>query len=563
MGTFFQSRKGKDLLFYGIAVVVLVLVNIVNTGFFIRIDLTEEQKYSLRPATRALLNNADDVITVEVFLEGDMPAGFKRFQRAIRESLQEFQIYAGENLQFFFTNPSEGLTGEALSNAYLNLAKKGLTPTNLTIAEGDQRIDKVIFPGALVSYKGQEKAVLLLKGNFSAPPELRINQSIEGIEYELSNAIKKLSNPAKKRIAITAGNGEPSDLALSDAARVLAEYYQIERVRLPEKLHLKEYDLVIVANPDSTFSEADKFKLDQYVVKGGRVLLLADIVEANIDSIGEAGTYALAKNLGLDDWLFSMGVRLNPDLIQDLYCSPIPLFVGYEGEKPITKLMPWKYYPLINQFGEHPISRNLDALYSRFVGSLDTVKSEGIAKTPLLFTSPRSRVLPAPVRLNFAEVKVNLEPKVFNKGPLPIAYLLEGRFKSCFDGRVKPEAIEKLEYRLQTEQPGKVIVVSDGDLLLNEVNAQGQARPLGYDRFTRMQFANKEFLLNAVDYLLDDSGVIVSRSKQVTFRPLDKDKVTAHGWWLQLINVGLPILVVVAFGLGYRQHMKRTYANFD
>lgn len=562
MGSFLHSRKRRDLVTFGISMAVLILLNIANTGFFFRIDLTEEQKYSLRPATRSLLSNAEDIITVEVFLEGDMPAGFKRFQRAIRETLQEFQVYAGDRLQFFFTNPSEGLVGDALNNAYVNLAKKGLTPTNLTIAEGGQRIDKVIFPGALVSYRGQEKAIVLLKGNFSAPPEVRINQSIEGIEYELSNAIKKLSNPKKKRIAITSGNGEPAEIALTDMATALSEYYQIERVRLPDQINLKGFDLVIVVNPDSTFSDADKFKLDQYVVKGGRVLLLADVVEANIDSIGEAGTYAMAKNLGLNDWLFAMGVRLNPDLIQDLYCSPIPLFVGYEGDKPVTKLMPWKYYPLINQFGEHPVSRNLDALYSKFVGTLDTVKSDGIVKTPLLFTSPRSRILPAPVRLNFAEVKVNLEPKVFNKGPLPISYLLEGRFKSCFDGRVKPEAVEKLEFQLQSDKSGKVIVVSDGDLLQNEINSQGQARPLGFDRFTRMQFANKEFLLNAVDYLMDDTGVIVSRSKQVTFRPLDKDKIAGHSWWLQLVNVGMPIVVVVAFGIGYTRYMRRVYARF-
>ncbi len=553
-----KNRKWADTVAFLLFALGLVLLNIANSGFFFRLDLTEEQRYSINPATKNMLRNLEDVVTVEVYLDGEMPAGFKRFQRSIKETLNEFRIYGGDNIQYFFTDPSAGLTGEALNNAYLSLAKKGLTPTNLTINQKDQRVEKIIFPGAMVSYQGREQAVLMLKGNFSAPPEIRINQSIEGIEFELAKAIQKLSRPTKKKIAVTSGNGEWSDNELVSIGGFMSEFYDIERINLRERIDLKGFDAVIVPGPDSTFSEADRFKIDQFIVKGGKALILLDVVAARIDSIGEQGTYALAKETGLEDLLFKLGVRLNPDLIQDLYCSPIPLFVGYEGDKPVTKLTPWKFYPLINQFSDHPITRNLDAIYSKFVGSMDTVKSDGIIKTPLIFTSKNSRIIPAPVRLNFSEVRINLDPKIFNKGPMPVAYLLEGSFKSSFEGRVKPEAIEKLKYMLQ-DKPSKVIVVSDADIIANDMTSQGQARPVGYDRFTQMQFANKDFILNALEYLLDDSGVILSRTKQVTFRPMDKEKLSAYRTQMQVINVGLPIFLVLLFAFFRTRYVKSVY----
>jgi ABC-2 type transport system permease protein len=551
-----DRRKG-DLRRYFFIVLMLIQFNFISTIFFFRLDLTEEKRYSITEPTRQLLRNLDDVVTVEVYLEGEMPSGFKRFQQSIRETLEEFRIYAGDNIQYQFTDPGEGLSGQNLNNAYLALAEKGLTPTNLTINEGDQRTDKIIFPGALVNYKGRDLAVLFLKGNFSAPPEVRINQSIEGLEFEIAKAIKKLSTTEKKKIAVTYSNGELPESRLASITSALKESYDVERLNLYEKVHIKGYDAVIVAGPDSALTEAAKYKLDQFVVKGGRALFLMDMVSINIDSIGEQGTYAFAKNLKSDELFYAMGVRFNPDLIQDLYCSAIPLFVGYEGDKPVTKMVPWKFYPLINNHANHPITRNLDAIYSRFIGSIDTVKASGITKTPLLFSSRNSRILPAPVRVNFSEIKIPVDPKMYDKGPFAVAYLLEGKFQSSFTGRLSPEATKELEF-LSEDKASKVIVVSDADVIANDVSRQGQAKPLGYDRFTNATFANRDFLLNAMDYLLDDTGVILSRNRQVTFRPLDKVKVKDHQTLLQIINVGLPVLLLLIYGgLRYRMRKKK------
>lgn len=553
-----SSRKLKDLRQYLFVLMLIVVFNINSNLFFFRIDLTEEKRYSITEPTRNLLRNLDDVVTVEVFLDGEMPAGFKRFQQSIKETLEEFRIYAGENVQYQFTDPSEGLSGENLNKAYLALADKGLTPTNLTVNEGDQRIDKIIFPGAIINYKGRETAVMFLKGNFSAPPEVRINQSIEGIEFEIAKAIKQLGATSKKKIAITYSNGELPDSRLQAIRSALIESYEVERVNLYELVHLKGYDAVIVAGPDSSLTEAAKYKLDQFVVKGGKALFLVDMVAVNIDSIGEKGTYAFAKNLKSEELFFAMGVRFNADLIQDLYCSAIPLFVGYEGDKPVTKLVPWKFYPLINSHANHPITRNLDAIYSRFAGSIDTVKAVGITKTPLLFSSKNSRILPAPVRVNFSEIKIPVDPKMFDKGPFAVAYLLEGKFKSSFTGRMSPEAMKELEF-VAEDKPSKVIVVSDADIIANDLTRQGQPRAMGYDRFTNTTFANKEFILNAMNYLLDDTGVILSRNRQVTFRPLDKVKVKENQTILQVINVGLPVLLLLLYGMIRYRMRKRKY----
>lgn len=550
--------KKKHLIQFLVGIVLIVVLNVLASHYFFRIDLTEEKRYTVSDATISVMESLDDEVYVKVYLEGEFPAGFKRLQNSIRETLEEFQVYAGKNVQFRFIDPTAIADKKARNKFYMELAQKGLQPTNVVDKEGDQRTEKIIFPGAIVSYKGKEMPVLLLKGNKARSPEEILNQSVEGVEFELASAIRKLTQKERKRIGLMLGYSRLPAARIADLTTSLQESYEVFPVDLPRSPTLQGLDAILVIKPDTAFSEVDKYKIDQFIMHGGRALFFVDALR--IDSVPAQGTIAFPYALNLDDLLFKYGVRLNGTLVKDLMAARIPLNVGTMGDQPQINMMPWVFYPLINNFGKHPIVRNLDAVYTKFVGTIDTVRAKGIAKTPLLLSSQYTRVVPAPAEISFNEARKDPNPALYNRGVLPVAYLLEGKFESLYKNRVLPGDERAKTFKAEGAA-SKIIICSDGDVVVNEFDRRkNQPLPLGFDRFTQTVFANKDFVLHAVDYLTDAGGIIAARNKEIQLRPLDKLRLREERVWWQIFNLFAPLLTVFLFGIVRNSIRKRKYA---
>ena len=562
------KQKGSfvsDTVWFIGGVAIIIFINIIAQQFFFRIDLTEDKRYTVSDATQAMLEKMNNEVYVEVFLEGEFPAGFERLQSTIREKLEEFRVYAGDNIQYKFTNPNANSDAKTRNEYFNQLAKRGLQPTNLQTKENGQSVEKIIFPGAIISTAGgAEIAVTFLKGNQAAPPEIRLNQSVEGVEYELSQAIRRLTNTKLPRIGVLQGHGELNGTEFYDMGITLKDYYAIEPVKLQEVATLDGYDAIICAKPDSFFTEAEKYIIDQYVVKGGKALFFIDPVKMDIDSINpESGSLALPYDLNLTDLFFNWGVRFNSDLVMDINSAAIPMVVGYAGDRPNTQLIPWGFYPLINNFSSHPIVKNMDALYLRFASTIDTVKTPGIKKTEMFMTSPYSRIMPGPARVNFNEARNEPNPKQYNKKNLPLAYLLEGEFKSSFTFKINEEAKRRTLFK-EKGYNGKVLVVADGDFVRNDFSTRtGQTYPLGFDRFAQVQFANKEFVMNCLNYMLDEKGLIVAKSKDIKLRPLDRPRIAKQKGTWQFANIAVPVFIILAFGAVRLNIRKRRFTRFN
>ncbi|HEX8425552.1 gliding motility-associated ABC transporter substrate-binding protein GldG [Hymenobacter sp.] len=558
-----QSRKRRDLLRFLAVIGALLLMNFIGQQFFFRLDLTEEKRYTMSGATRQLLTNLKQPITVTVYLSGDFPPAFRRLQQAVRETLTEMQVYGGSNLNYVFIDPSAAGTEKGRNQYYQTLFKKGLTPTNLGANENGKRVEKIIFPWATVSAGGKEQQVLLLRGNQAAPSDVRLNQSIEGLEYELASAIRKLSPGKRKLIGVVEGHGELSNAEAGDLVGSLSQYYDVYRVDLSKVRDLRALSAIIVAKPTTAYTEPEKFKLDQFVTQGGNALFFVDAMRVNLDSAARTGMLSFPQPVGLDDLLFKYGVRVNADLILDLNSGVIPLVTGKEGNKPKVEPMPWQFYPLVNNFSSHPITRNLDAVYTKFVSTIDTVKATGIRKTPLLFTSRYSRVLPSPVPVNLNDARLQPDRKLYRDKFEPVGYLLEGQFRSLYANRTQPGTTQFQPATSPQAKPSKVLVVSDGDFVRSELDPKtGRPFRLGFDRLANTEFANRELVLNAVDYMLDETGLIGVRSKQVTLRPLDKLKVIEQRRTWQLLNLVAPLVLLGVFGAVRAWRRKRRYAGF-
>jgi len=557
-----KSRKLGDVLMFLNGLVLLILINSVTAKYFYRIDLTEEQRYTIKDQTRDILNDLEDDIYVEIFLTGDLNAEFKRFQKAILETLEEFRIYSHDKVKFKFTDPSAAASEQARSEFMSDLAAKGIQPTNVIDTKDGQRLEKIIFPGVTISYEGMESGVMLLKGNKAGTPAEEINQSIEGIEFELINAISKLMQTELKRVGIVTGHGELDSMNIAGFKNELTEAYQVSSVDLGTMQDINSYDALIIAKPTTAFSEVDKFRLDQYIMMGGSVMFLLDRLEATMDSASREDYFALPYRLELDDQLFKYGVRINMDLIQDRTAGFYPVITGQRGGKPEVKLMDWPFFPLLNHYSEHPITRNLDAVITKFVSSIDTVKADGITKTPLLMTSQYSRTLTAPVKVSVNDLRQKIKDDDFSKSFIPVAYLLEGKFNSLYKNRFLPEGASQQGFK-QDGLAAKIIVIADGDVARNDVNLRsGQVRPLGFDPATNYTFANRDFLMNGVAVLTDGNGLIQARNKQVKIRPLDKQKVKAERVKWQVTNLAIPILLLVIFGIARVYWRKRRFTQF-
>ncbi len=557
-----DSKKLGDFLMLANGLVLLVLVNLLASYYFFRIDLTEEKRFSIKEPTKQMLGELEDKVYVEVFLEGELNAGFRRLQKSIRETLEEFRIYSGDKIQFVFTDPNTAASQKARNEFMQELAQKGIVPTNVVDPKNGQVTEKIIFPGVLISYGGFETGVTLLKGNKALTADEQINQSIEGLEYELANTIYKLANANRKRIGFVTGHGELDSLDIASFNNALLESYDVFKVDFAKKKSLDRYDALIIAKPTLSFSQLDKYKLDQYIMLGGKVLFLLDKMEASMDSASLENYAAFPYNLNLDDQLFKYGVRLNVDLLQDRNAGLYPVVTGETGGKPQLQLMDWPFFPLINRYADHSITRNLDAVVTKFVSSMDTVKAPGVMKTPLLFTSQYSRKIAAPVEVNINDLRKNVTAESFTESFIPVGYLLEGNFTSVFKNRFLPEGVDQTLFKDESLST-KIIVFADGDLARNDVNPRtGQPQQLGYDQFSRYTFANQELLLNAVAYLVQEDGLIAARNKEVKIRPLDREKVRQEKVKWQIINIGLPVILMVMFGVIRSVLRKRKFATF-
>ncbi|HNX44069.1 MAG TPA: gliding motility-associated ABC transporter substrate-binding protein GldG [Bacteroidales bacterium] len=561
-----------------LGLVFIVLLNIIGSYLFYRFDLTSEKRYSLSPATKKMLKNLDDVVYFKVYLEGDFPAGFKRLRNETREMLGEFRAYS-DNIQFEFINPSASSSQSERENTYQRLVESGLNPTNLQVRQEGGMSEQIIFPGALVSYKNKEFPLELLHSQLGTPPEEVLNNSVQSLEYTLANAISKLSSSDRPSVAFIEGHGELPELLTADAQNSLSEYYKVERVKINGMLSSltrrvpkgkdstdyivkNKYKAIIIAKPDSAFPEKDKFIIDQYVMRGGKILWLVDPVFASMDSLqNQDQTIGIGMNLNLDDLFFNYGCRLNPDLIMDLNAMRIPMVTGQMGDQPKMEMLPWYYFPVVFATSTHPIVRNLNALKTEFVSSIDTITAPNIRKTILLSTSRYSRLLNSPALITTEVMRQQPDMARYNNPYRTIALLLEGNFPSLFLNRIPPELAGAPEIQfIDHSKPTAMIVVSDGDIVKNQLQSSPTGPsplPLGYDRYSRETFGNKDFIMNAMNYLCDDSGLLSVRSKELKLRLLDGEKINAEKVKWQLINVLLPVLIILAFGV--IQHFVRRY----
>jgi ABC-2 type transport system permease protein len=556
-----KSKKLGDFLLLANGLVFLLLINILSAKYFFRADLTEEKRYQIKPATKQILKNLDDQVFIEVYLDGELNAPFRRFKNSIRETLEEFRIQSNGRVQYTFTDPAAAVSEKAQAEFMQEVASKGIQPTRVIDMQDGQRIEKLIFPGAVVGYGSAETGVQLLKGNKASTQEEEINQSIEGVEFELAYAIYKLSNDNPKRIGFVTGHDELNGLEIVAFKQAAHELYDVVDVSLSES-DLTDMDVLVVAKPKKSFSELEKFKLDQFLLQRGNVFLMLDKMDASMDSASSESYLAFPYDLNLDDQLFKYGVRINPVLIQDRTSGKYPIVTGQSGTRPQVQLIDWPYFPLINRYADHPITNNLDAIILQFTSSMDSVKAVGIKKTPLLFTSPYARIVAAPVNVSIQSVVKNTNPEQFSTPTIPVGYLLEGNFTSLYKNRFLPEGADSKTFKPEGRK-GKLIVIADGDLAKNVVNPRTrQPQPLGLDVFTNTTFANKDFLLNSLAYLTDETGLITARSKEIKIRPLDRARVEEEKIKFQVINLGLPIVFIILFAVIRSLIRKRRYASF-
>ncbi len=548
---------------------VLILLNIISSYFFFRIDLTGDKRYTLTEPTKNLLKGVKDIISVKVLLDGEFPAGFKRLQQSAKEMLDDFRS-VNPNITYDFQDPNAG-TPEQINDMRAKFKELGIIPTNLRIQQDNKTEEKIIFPYAIVNYGARKYIVNLLESNVAGTsPEVVLNNSVGLLEYKFANAIQKLLKREKQNILFTAGHGELQQLETTDLESTLRESYNTGRVNLDTIVQIKNaIDLLIVARPRTEFDEKTKFKIDQYVMNGGKVLWLIDKLAVSLDSLRRPGNAYVPYDysLNLDDMLFKYGVRIQNNLILDMECSKIPLQTGMIGNTPQYDQFPWYYFPAVMPKSNNPIVKSLDRVNLYFPSTIDTIQTKTPVKKEILLASSKySRLQPNTSRLNFEVLRYDPEPERFNKPYQPMAVLLEGKFPSLFENRVSPEmeaGLKELGMKFEAvSKETRMIVVSDGDIARNSFNpATGEMRPLGFNQYERRVYANKNFLINCVDYLIEGRGIIEARAREVKLRLLDTVKVRDEKGFWQLINVLLPVVLLVLAGMSYFWFRKKRYAS--
>ena len=564
-----RSRlKHTHLLQLAVALAILLLVNYVGSFVFHRFDLTQEKRHSLAPETKKILGGLDDVVFVRIYLDGDLPSGFNRLKIAIGELLDEFRVCAPRNLQYEFIDPAEDPDPRIRNNVFTELYDAGLQPTNAQVRARDGSLSqKIVFPGAILSYREVELPLNLLKNNPGLPGEVNLQQSIQSLEYEFISTIRNLSSDTIEKVAFLEGQGELDAYQVGDITKALADFYQVDRGAIRGRYgSLDPYSAVIIAKPGRTFSEADKFVIDQYIMNGGKVLWLIDPVEVSMDSLYMGTTFAFYRPLNLEDQLFRYGVRLNPNLVGDIQCHFIPVNKGIAGGQPDWQLSPWYYYPVLSPGNDHLITRSLNMILIRFGSVIDTVGEDpNVRKTILLSTSPYSRQVAVPAQISLRETEDPPLESDFRHSHLPLGVLLEGEFESVFANRSVPGVLSDTPVRIrERSRTTRMIVVADGDIIRNEVTMTPdgpEISPLGYDRYTSQTFGNREFILNAVNYLTDETGLMRLRGRELKLRLLDRQKTAKESLKWKLVNTLLPAFLVILFGLALRIEKNRKYGR--
>ncbi|MEI6576879.1 MAG: gliding motility-associated ABC transporter substrate-binding protein GldG [Bacteroidota bacterium] len=573
-----RDIRKQNVMQLALSLLAIVLINLISFYLFSRIDLTSEKRYSLSPVTKDLIRNLDDIVYFKVYLDGEFPAGFKRLRNETREMLDELRAYNG-NIEYEFIDPSAIKDKKDRNNLYRSLAGKGLEPTELQVKTDDGSSQQIIFPGALVTYKGVELPMQLLNSQVNTAPEVVLNSSVQALEYNISSTIRKLANRMHQKIAFTQGHGELKEIEVGDITRSLSEFYDVERVNLNGQISsLTDHDIsdstkarlsnkyaaIIIAKPDSAFNEKDKFIIDQYIMHGGKVLWLIDPISASMDSLSRSGeTMGLKKDLKLEDQLFRYGARLNANLVMDLSACPIPIKTGVVGNQPQFEYFPWYFFPIVSSHSKHPIVNNLNSLRGEFMSSIDTISVPGVKQTILLTSSAYSRLVTAPALISLRYLKRKPDPRMFGGPPASVALLLEGTFPSLYKKRMAAEIAENPAMGfLEESKPTKMLIVSDGDIIHNYFDKNRNIPlPLGYDRYTRQTYGNSDFIMNAINYLCDDSGLISVRARDLKLRMLDSSRIREDKLKLQLINAVFPIVLLVLFGVGMSWRRRKKYSS--
>lgn len=556
-----KANRKHSLIQLFLIILIIAALNFIATEWFFRLDLTAEKRYSLHQNSKEVLNGIDDVLYVKVYLDGkNMPVGFNRLQRRVKELLDDFRVYS-PHIEYDFIDPFDDPDFEVQRDVYYQLIGKGLIPTNVQMGGGSDYKEQVLFPGAVIRYRETDYPINFFVDDINNQGQQSFDRTYSELESNFIRAIWMLTRHQKQKIAFIEGHDELDEHQTTDIMVALAEYYEVHRLKIAGVLNaLDDYSAVIVAKPQSRINEKDKFVLDQYIMNGGRVLWLIEWMSVSMDSLTHKPfEMALINDINLDDQLFRYGVRINPDLVQDLKCLNIPVVVNMIGGEPQFKPMPWYFFPLIvpDTLQNHPINRNVSRIRTHFVSSIDTVGDDlNIKKTALLRTSQYSKSLMAPVEVSLDILNQPPELASFNRPHRTIAVLLEGVFESNFDMRIPPEIAmdQDINFKPKSE-PTKMIVISDGDMIRNEVRKLGdkmQTYVLGEDKYYQEQFCpgNKEFILNCINYLCEDESLIQMRMREIKLRELNHTKVRAEGVKWVWINTIVPVSIILLIGIG-------------
>jgi len=563
-----KDIKIQNITQLGLAVAITILLCYITSFVFFRVDLTQEKRYTLSDVSKQILKQLPDEVFIRIYLEGDIPSGFKHLNKSIHEMLDEFRIYSGNNIQYQFIDPYESNDPKTLNTLVQDLYKKGIQPTNVKIkdAKGGYS-EKLVIPGALITYNGIEIPVTLLSNNPGISGEENLNNSIQELEYNLINAIHSISNTKLEKIAFLEGQGELNQYQVGDITRELANYYQVDRGMIEGKFHsLDPYKCVIIAKPQTTFSEEDKFVLDQYLMNGGKILWFVNPVKVDADSIAKGSSLAFIQQLNIEDQLFKYGIRINPSIIQDHQCSLVPVNTSLNGTQPKFTPVPWLYFPLLNGSPDNAVSRNLNMIKAEYSCFIDTLQANGkLNKTILLQSSKYSRIRNVPSFISLGEIRQKLEESDFNLSYLPVAVLVEGKFPSVFKNRILAnlKIKDKFTFR-EVSVPTKILVVADGNIIRNDIRKTADGTlisQLGFDKYTSQVYGNKEFILNAVNYINDETGLMKLRSREIKLRLLDKTKIAEEHLKWQLINVVVPILFVIIIGIVFSFWRRKIYSR--
>ncbi|MED9961820.1 MAG: gliding motility-associated ABC transporter substrate-binding protein GldG [Bacteroidales bacterium] len=570
--------KKSHILQLVLGLVIIIFLNVIGYFFFARIDLTQEKRYTLSESSKKLMSNLEDIVFIRCYLEGDIPSEYKKLRNETKEMLDQFRAY-NPDIEYEFVDPNGFENAKDKNEFYQRLFEKGFSPLLTTSTNNNSQVQQYIFPYLEITYKGRTTIVPLISSKNGFSSDGIVNASIENLEYNLYTAIRSVATQQRGKVAFLYGHGEWQVENIWDFISSLNEYYTVDSISINEKLNAltervydsvnpnlvkikNKFDCLVIAKPTSIFSYKDLYLIDQYIMHGGKVLWLVDPLLVSMDSLQtQANTFAISNFTGVDDILFRYGVKLNTNLVTDMQCAKIPIVTGqYQNNTPQMTYYPWNFFPEISPNSNHIISDKISPVKMEFASSIDTTNSPA-KKTVLLSSSNRTRVLNSPVNVSLQMLKQKQDASLFNSGAKDVAILLEGEFSSAFKNRLTPEMElnSQMAYKDFSDTTA-MIVIADGDVVRNDF-MNGQLLPLGYDKYTRKMYGNKEFLVNCVNYLCGDEDLIPLRSREVIMRNLDLAKVEREKTAWQIVNVALPIVVIVLFGVLLALLRKKTFTK--